>query len=649
MYILGISAFYHDSAIAIIKDGEILFAAQEERYTRVKHDRSFPFCALKNGLRFLNIDINEIDEIVFYEKPLLKLERILESFFAVAPKGFELFSHASIEWMGQKLFQENLILENLALAGRTKSTDIKYSLHHLSHAASAYYPSGFESACILTVDGVGEWTTLAGWHGQGNELKLLFEQKYPHSLGLLYSAITYFLGFEVNDGEYKVMGLAPYGEGKYIDTIKTHLININLDGSFTLNVDNFSFLTDLKMTGVEFEKIFNIKRRGKDDEIKQIHKDIARSIQEVLEEVMLLLTKTIKDKTKENNLCLAGGVALNCVANEKIIKNNDFKNVWVQPASADSGGALGAALAYNFLTESPEKTSKSLSMTSAQLGESYREEEIESILKSNNIKYQKLEDPILIERIVSLLAENKIGGWFKGRSEYGPRALGGRSIIGNAFDPEIQKTLNLKIKKRESFRPFAPAVLENCAHELFDLGRKSEFMLFTSKLKAGSFKSKFPGVIHVDNSARLQTVGYDHVFSDLLNEVKKIMGHGIVVNTSFNVKDEPIVNDPLDALISFYKADLDFLVIENFLIFKNENVNQENIVRNKKETQKNDLLELSVSHKLLVALIFYCFVIPVGIIFKILGKDPLQRKIFGKTNLVFLDRQFKDDFFSRPY
>ena len=544
--ILGISAFYHDSSATLLKDGEIIAAAQEERFTRIKHDSSFPFNSIISVLEIGNTSLSEVDYIIFYEKPFLKFERLLETYVAFAPKGFKQFTKSMPIWLSEKLFQKKLLKDNLKLIDKKFRIEKKlmFSEHHFSHAASAFYPSPFKKAIILTADGVGEWATTTVAIGNHNKLEIVKEIHFPHSLGLLYSAFTYFTGFKVNSGEYKLMGLAPYGNPIFVDEIKKKLIDIKEDGSFRLNQDYFNYSTGLTMTNEKFNNIFGIKpRKNEVEPINQIHMDIAASIQKVTEEVILLITKSLRKEFKIPNLCLAGGVALNCVANGKILESKVFDKIWIQPASGDAGGSLGAALAlwYNEFKNS-RSFPKEDDMQGSYLGPEYSNEQIKNDLDKLGARFEILDDDDLIDRTTDDLKNDKAIGWFQGRMEFGPRALGNRSIIGNPQSENMQKNLNLKVKFRESFRPFAPSILLDDAPKWFNINEKSPYMLLVSKIKdekkikmtdkekklfgidkLNIKRSKVPAVTHVDYSARIQTVDeqINYKYAKLLKSLKK--------------------------------------------------------------------------------------------------------------------------------
>jgi len=601
--ILGISAFYHDSAAAIIVDGKIIAAAQEERFSRKKHDARYPFNAVNYVLSESNLKLHEIDHIVFFEKPFLKFERILETYLAFAPRGFKSFCMSMPIWLREKLFQKNFLYEKLKQHDENFNdiNKIFFSEHHYSHAASAFYPSPFKEAVIVTLDGVGEWATTTVAIGRDNEIKILKEIHFPHSLGLLYSAFTYYTGFKVNSGEYKVMGLAPYGQPKYKNIIMKELIDLKDDGSFRLNMKYFNYATGLTMTNKNFSNLFGQKVRDPEKNLlTQFHMDIAASIQAVTEEVVIKLTSSVLKEIKTENLCMAGGVALNCVANGKILKKNIFKNIWIQPAAGDAGGSLGAALAfwYKELKKSRHPSLSSDEMQGSYLGPSFEDDQIEKVLKNLNAKYTKQSEENLISTIANELNDGKIVGWFQGRMEFGPRALGSRSIIADPRSDKMQKKLNLKIKFRESFRPFAPSVLREDLSDWFDLNCDSPYMLLVSNVKKNIQipmleknqklfgidklnikRSSIPAVTHVDYSARIQTVHEktNPKYYKLIKKFKEVTKCPILVNTSFNVRGEPIVCTVEDAFRCFMGTDLDFLVCGNFVL--------------KKEEQNSDLLK----------------------------------------------------------
>ena len=592
--ILGISAFYHDSAAAIIINGKIIAAAQEERFTREKHDSSYPFNAIEFVLSFSKLKISDLDAIVFYEKPFLKFERLLETYVAMAPKGFVQFSKAMPVWINEKLFQKKLLLEMIKQHDG-KFNDPKkifFSEHHLSHAASAFFPSPFEEAIVLTADGVGEWATTTVAIGKGNDLKIKKEIHFPHSIGLLYSAFTYYTGFKVNSGEYKLMGLAPYGVPKYKALIIDNLIDIKNDGSFRLNQDYFNYTTGLTMTNEKFHNLFGNKPRGSDEKITQFHMDIASSVQKIIEEVMLKICSSLREEYKIPNLCLAGGVALNCVANGKILEQKIFDKIWIQPAAGDAGGSLGGALAYWHLElKNSREILNNDQMQGSYLGPIYSDLDIQKTLKDLGAKFDILDDKILIEKTAKDLSNGNAIGWFQGRMEFGPRALGARSILGDPRSPTMQKNLNLKVKYRESFRPFAPSILREDLSEWFNLNNDSPYMLLVTNVNSSKVKkiskqeeklfgidklnvnrSDIPAVTHVDYSARIQTVHKETnlKYYNLLNKFKEITKCPILVNTSFNVRGEPIVNTPEDAFKCFMGTELDMLVIGNCYLNKND-------------------------------------------------------------------------------
>ena len=593
--ILGISAFYHDSAAALIQDGNIIAAAQEERFSRIKHDERFPKNAIKYVLEEGKIKLSQVDYIVFFEKPFLKFERLLETYLAFAPKGFKSFSLAMPIWLREKLFQKKYLFDCLQKLDKNfKDTKkIKFSEHHYSHAASAFYPSPFEEAIILTLDGVGEWATTTVAHGKGNNVTMLKEIYFPHSLGLLYSAFTYYTGFKVNSGEYKVMGLAPYGKPIYKDLILDNLIDLKDDGSFKLNMSFFNFATGLTMTNKKFDNLFGQPARTKEDELlTQFHMDIASSVQAVTEEVVLRLTKEIAKEYNVKNLCMAGGVALNCVANGKILKNKIFENIWIQPAAGDAGGSLGAALAYwHQELGNKRKTNPKDSMKGSYLGPSFENSVIEKELISLKATFKKHSEEDLTNILAKKLSAEKTVGWFQGRMEFGPRALGARSILADPRSEKMQKELNLKVKFRESFRPFAPSILSEDATHWFDIDKSSPYMLLVADIKKdiqipmtneqeqlfgieklNIKRSKIPAVTHVDYSARIQTVHQttNPRYYKLIKKFKEITGYPVLVNTSFNIRGEPIVCSVKDAFRCFMGTDLDILVIENFILVKSE-------------------------------------------------------------------------------
>ncbi len=593
--ILGISAFYHDSAAAIIIDGKITAAAQEERFSRKKHDSKFPTRAIKYVLEENSISLNEVDYIVFFEKPFLKFERILETYLAFAPKGFKSFSMSMPLWLREKLFQKKLIFDQLKLIDKNfKDTKkIKFSDHHYSHASSAFFPSPFEEAIVLTLDGVGEWATTTIGIGKGNSLEIKKEIYFPHSLGLLYSAFTYYTGFKVNSGEYKLMGLAPYGNPIYKNLILKELVDVKEDGSFRLNMKYFNYATGLTMTNNKFSNLFGHPPRKSDKELlTQFHMDVAASIQVVTEEIILKITKNLSNEYKIKNLCMAGGVALNCVANGKILKEGNFENIWIQPAAGDAGGSLGAALAYwHKELKKPRLVQKNDSMSGSYLGPSYDNKIIEKELKDLKAVFKRSKGDDLIKEVAKQLSNQKIIGWFQGRMEFGPRALGCRSILADPRSEKMQKILNLKIKFRESFRPFAPSILNGEIGNWFNINCNSPYMLLVSEIKKSlqiemtekqkklfgidklnAKRSNIPAVTHVDYTSRIQTVHADtnKRFYDLISEFRNITSIPLLVNTSFNIRGEPIVNTIGDAFKCFMGTGIDILVCEDFILYKDQ-------------------------------------------------------------------------------
>ncbi len=603
IYIIGISAFYHDSAVCIIKDGDIVAAVQEERFTRKKHDSGFPRNALLYCLKEANIKPNQIDKIVFYEKPFLKFERLIETYLAFAPKGFKSFASAMPLWVKEKLFQKSILIKELS-STLDKNIDWKkkilFSEHHLSHAASAFYPSPFKEAAVLTLDGVGEWTTTSVAIGKGKNLDVLKEIHFPHSLGLLYSAFTYYCGFKVNSGEYKLMGLAPYGNPSFKNLIEDKLIKILEDGSFQLNMNYFDYATGLTMTNKKFDKLLGAPPRKPEAKITQREMDLAASIQKITEEVVIKISKNIQKETNLKNICLAGGVALNCVANGVLSKEKIFDNIWIQPAAGDAGGALGSALSVWHLYYSKERllTKNRDLMKGSYLGPNFNKNEIENELNICKAKYHILDDQNTLEKVVSELEQEKIVGWMQGRMEFGPRALGARSIIADPRSTSMQKKLNLKIKFRESFRPFAPSILSSEVNNWFDFEKESPYMTFIADVKKEKRRlmtdkeknlfgieklnvprSSVPAITHVDYSARIQTVHEDTnpKYFKLLSKFFIKTGCPILVNTSFNVRGEPIVCTATDAFKCFMGTELDILVIDNFILYKDE---QDNDLKN---------------------------------------------------------------------
>ena len=593
MVILGISAFYHDSAAALLRSGEIVAAAQEERFTRKKHDARYPRHAVEYCLREAGISLNDVDHVAFYDKPFLKFERLLETYLTFAPRGFQSFRMAIPVWLREKLFLKDLLRKELKVHAPDYDWDSRllFSEHHLSHAASAFFPSPFQKAAVLTLDGVGEWTTTSLALGDGNNLEVIREIHFPHSLGLLYSAFTYYTGFKVNSGEYKVMGLAPYGEPKYARQIYDHLIDLKADGTFRLDQSYFDYCTGLTMTSRRFDGLFGGPPRKPDELLTQRHMDLAASIQAVTEEVMLRLTRSIARETGMRNLCLAGGVALNCVGNGKVLRDGQFENIWIQPAAGDAGGALGAALAAHYLFKGQPRTADGRrdSMKGSYLGPSFTQEDIEQRLAAAGARFEVRSDEALFLACAQDLAEGKAVGWFQGRMEFGPRALGGRSVLGDPRSPTMQKTLNLKVKYRESFRPFAPSVLREQAAEWFELEGDSPYMLLVADVatnrrrkmteeenrlfgidKLNVPRSEIPAVTHVDYSARVQTVHRETNprYHALISAFHGLTGCPVVINTSFNVRGEPIVCTPEDAFRCFMGTEIEMLAVGNCLLHK---------------------------------------------------------------------------------
>ena len=635
MNILGISAYYHDSAAALVCDGKIIAAAQEERFSRKKHDARFPQNAISYCLKEANIELLDLDQIVFYDKPLVKFERLLETYLSYAPKGFQSFLMAMPIWLKEKLYLKTLLKKELATLGQCKASYIPklmFTEHHQAHAASAFFPSPFDRAAVMCLDGVGEWATTSVWLGEGNKLTPQWEIDFPHSLGLLYSAFTYYTGFKVNSGEYKLMGLAPYGEPNYVDLILNNLIDLKADGTFRLNMEYFNYTTGLTMTNEKFDKLFGGSPRKAETKISQREMDIAASIQRVTEEVVLRLSRTVQKELDVDYLCLAGGVALNCVANGKILREGIFKDIWIQPAAGDAGGALGAALAiwyeyydkprviekadsrkvprnvsreYN-ISASVESRNSAVSvakppvcsapndmMQGAYLGPKFEDEEIREYLDAIQAKYEYLPDTELMPRLAKILDNGNVVGWFQGRMEFGPRALGGRSIIGDPRNTKMQSVMNLKIKYRESFRPFAPSVLAERVSDYFDIEHSSPYMLLVAPVQEGLLipmteeqrqlfgieklnvpRSEIPAITHVDYSARIQTIHQETNprYHDLIDHFEELTGCGVIVNTSFNVRGEPIVCTPEDAYRCFMRTEMDYLVVENFLMAKTEQI-----------------------------------------------------------------------------
>lgn len=595
MNILGLSAFYHDSAAALVCDGRIVAAAQEERFTRRKHDPGFPAQAVRYCLTEAGLDASRVDHVVFYDKPFLKFERLLETYLSFAPRGFRSFRMAMPVWIKEKLFQRDLLkaeLERIAPGARWEEK-LLFTEHHEAHAASAFFPSPFTEAAVLTMDGVGEWATTSVGLGRGNRLELQREIHFPHSLGLLYSAFTYYTGFKVNSGEYKVMGLAPYGRPRFTDLIFRELIDVAEDGSFHLNLDYFDYCTGLTMTNARFERLFGLPRRAPEENLTQVHMDLAASIQAVTEEVVLRLCRSIARETGQRNLCLAGGVALNCVANGRILRERIFDRLWIQPAAGDAGGALGAALSAYYTLTGANRTPppEGDAMQGSYLGPSFAQSDIEERLRAVGARFAVLTPDELLQATASSLAEGKAVGWFQGRMEFGPRALGGRSILGDPRSPTMQKTLNLRVKFRESFRPFAPSVLREHVADWFELEADSPYMLLVAGVaperrvpmtpeqeslfgidKLNVPRSDIPAVTHVDYSARIQTVHRETNprYHALLEQFKRLTGCPVLVNTSFNVRGEPIVGSPEDAFRCFMGTDIEILAVGDCFLRKTD-------------------------------------------------------------------------------
>jgi carbamoyltransferase len=595
MRILGISAFYHDSAAALVADGEIIAAAQEERFTRKKHDAGFPRHAIEYCLAEARCPLDAVDFVVFYDKPFIKFERLIETYLALAPSGLKSFNMAIPLWLREKLFQKSLLTKALReISPKYDNSNLLFTEHHLSHAASAFFPSPFDEAAVLTLDGVGEWTTTSCAIGKGNDLKIHKELHFPHSLGLLYSAFTYYTGFRVNSGEYKVMGLAPYGEPKYVSAILDKLVDLRADGTFRLNQDYFDYCTGLTMTNQRFDQLFGAPPRRPEQPLTPFHMDIAASVQAVTEEAMLRLARSIRAETGMDHLCLAGGVALNCVANGKIQAAGIYRDIWIQPAAGDAGGAIGAALAAYYLHHKAERVvgaNRLDGMQGSYLGPAYDQTQVERDLEAEGARFITLPDDQLIERTAQSLSDGKAVGWMQGRMEFGPRALGNRSILGDARSPTMQKMLNLKVKYRESFRPFAPAVLREDVADWFELDCDSPYMLLVANVrnehrrtttdqeqalfgidKLNVQRSDIPAVTHVDYSARVQTVHQETNprFHTLLRRFKEISGCPVLVNTSFNVRGEPIVCDVNDAFRCFMGTEIETLVVGNCMLEKHE-------------------------------------------------------------------------------
>jgi len=593
--ILGISAYYHDSAAALVRDGKIIAAAQEERFSRKKHDARFPEGAISSCLSQGGISLSDVDEVIFYDKPLIKFERLLETYLTYAPKGFRSFVAAMPVWLKEKLYLKATLKRQLAELGGMKEKELPtllFAEHHQSHAASAFFPSPFEKAAVMCLDGVGEWATTSVWLGDGHKLTPQWEIDFPHSLGMLYSAFTYYTGFKVNSGEYKLMGLAPYGEPKYVDLILDKLIDLKEDGTFRLNMKYFNYATGLTMTNKHFADLFGAPARTPETRLAQKEMDIARSIQEVTEEVVLRLARTVHKELEVDYLCLAGGVALNCVANGRILREGPFKDIWIQPAAGDAGGALGAALvAWHDYHDKPRKVNGHDQMEGSYLGPRYEDATIKTQLDNMNAVYEHLDDAKLDDRLGDILADEKVVGWFQGRMEFGPRSLGGRSIIGDPRSEKMQSIMNLKIKYRESFRPFAPAVLAEDVSEYFEQDRPSPYMLIVAPVnealrtpmtaeqeklfgieKLNVPRSTIPAITHVDYSARVQTVHKETNprFHAVLESFKQRTDCSVLVNTSFNVRGEPIVCTPEDAYRCFMRTEMDYLVVENFILAKGD-------------------------------------------------------------------------------
>ncbi|MFK8068705.1 MAG: carbamoyltransferase [Gammaproteobacteria bacterium] len=601
VYILGLSAYYHDSAAALIKDGEIVAAAQEERFTRKKHDPGFPDNAIKYCLEEAGIQLSDIDHVIFYDKPLVKFERLIETYLSYAPKGLRSFIAAMPVWLKEKLYLKTLLKKELSATGNCDQKELPnllFNEHHKSHAASAFYPSPFEKAAVMCLDGVGEWATSSVWLGDGRELTPQWEIDFPHSLGLLYSAFTYYTGFRVNSGEYKLMGLAPYGEPKYVDLILDNLIDVKEDGSYRLNMEYFDYATGLTMTNQKFSDLFGVPVRAPESPLSQHEMDIARSIQVVTEEIVLKLARSVHEELGVDNLCLAGGVALNCVSNGRLLREGPFKEIWIQPAAGDAGGAIGAALSvwYEYL-EKGRTVDKNDSMKGSYLGPRFSNDEIKESLDTLDANYRCLDEAELMPELAEILDNGNVIGWMQGRMEFGPRALGGRSIIGDPRNTQMQSTMNLKIKYRESFRPFAPSILADRVSEYFEHEATSPYMLMVApvaknlrvkmteeeeqlfgveKLKVP--RSELPAITHVDYSARIQTV-HEHTnpgYHKLLTAFDQRTGCPVLVNTSFNVRGEPIVNTPEDAYRCFMRTEMDCLVIENHILLKKDQPEMEN-------------------------------------------------------------------------
>ncbi|ETW96900.1 MAG: hypothetical protein ETSY1_24740 [Candidatus Entotheonella factor] len=592
-YILGLSAYYHDSAACLLRDGVIVTAAQEERFSRKKHDAGFPIHAIRHCLETAQISLSDLEAIAFYDKPLVKFERLLETYLGFAPSGIRSFAAAMPVWLKEKLFLKKMLRDEFKmLTGEKKPTlpPLLFGEHHESHAASAFYPSPFESAAILCMDGVGEWATTSAWHGEGHSLTPLWEIPFPHSLGLLYSAFTYYTGFKVNSGEYKVMGLAPYGQPKYVQKIYDHLLDLKPDGTFRMNMDYFNYCTGLTMTNEKFDDLFDGPPRKPETLLTQKEMDLARSIQEVTEEAMLRLSRTLHRETGTRHLCLAGGVALNCVGNGRVLRETPYEGLWIQPAAGDAGGALGAAFsAWHQFLDQERTPSPADAMRGSLLGPSFSDDEVEAYLNRIEAPYQRLSDDDLYDRVADVLASEQVVGWFQDRMEFGPRALGARSIIGDARSPKMQSVMNLKIKFRESFRPFAPSVLRERVSDYFEMDTDSPYMLLVAPVREARRtvmteeqkelwgiellnvpRSDIPAVTHVDYSARVQTVDEDKNprYYRLIKAFEAKTGSGVIVNTSFNVRGEPIVCTPEDAYRCFMRTEIDVLVLGNCVLEK---------------------------------------------------------------------------------
>jgi len=588
MNILGISAFYHDSAACLVQNGNIIAAAQEERFTRKKHDSSFPKHSIDFCIQYAGISVGDLDYVAFYDKPFIKFERIISTYLAYAPFGIKSFIKAIPLWIKQKLWLKEILKRDLSYEGK-----IVFMEHHESHAASAFFPSPFQEAAILTIDGVGEWATASYGTGKDNMIKLIADIQFPHSLGLLYSAFTYYTGFKVNSGEYKVMGLAPYGEPKYKDLILDRLMDLKEDGSFKMNMDYFNYGAGLTMTNGKFDKLFDGPPRKPESKLTQREMDIARSVQEVTEEVMLRMVRHIHKETGQKNLCLAGGVALNCVGNGKVLREGPYENIWIQPSAGDAGGALGAALFtwYEYLGNKRVADGKKDSQMGSYLGPEFKRDHLKSYLEGNKIPYTELSDDEIAEKISDLIADEKVIGWFQGRMEFGPRALGGRSIIGDARSSKMQEVMNIKIKFRESFRPFAPSVIKERVSDFFDIDKESPYMLLVAPVKKELqrkmtdeedklfgldklhvTRSVIPAVTHVDYSARIQTVDEETnpLYYRMIKRFDEKCGCPVIINTSFNVRGEPIVCTPEDAYLCFMRTNMDYLILGNFLLDKKD-------------------------------------------------------------------------------